>query len=48
MMGRKKAGKTSIHAILFSDISVYQTKAMPFTSDINESNIQFLNQNNVS
>lgn len=43
MMGRKKAGKTSIHAILFSDFSVYQTKAMPFTSDINESNVQFLN-----
>lgn len=43
IMGRKKAGKTSIHAILFSDFSVYQTKSMPFTSDINECNVEFLN-----
>ncbi len=42
MMGRKKAGKTSIYSILFSDFTAYQTKSMPFTNDISESNIKFL------
>ena len=42
MMGRKNAGKTSIHSILFSDFTAYQTKSMPFTTNINESNVMFL------
>ena len=42
MMGRKNAGKTSIHSILFSDFTAYQTKSIPFTTNINESNVMFL------
>jgi len=42
MMGRMKAGKTSIHSILFSDFTAYQTKTLPFTNSINESSVMFL------
>lgn len=42
VMGRKKAGKTSIHQVLFSDMYAYQTKYMPFTNDICKSDVQFL------
>lgn len=42
MMGRKKAGKTSIHMVLFSDLTAYQTKSLPFTIDISKSDVRFL------
>lgn len=34
-MGRKKAGKTSIHQILFSDFTPHLTRSLTFTNDIN-------------
>lgn len=34
VMGRRRAGKTSIHQVLFSDMIPYRTKSMPFTNDI--------------
>ena len=42
MMGCKNAGKTSIHSMLFSDFTAYQTRSIPFTTNINESNVMFL------
>lgn len=42
LMGRKNAGKTSIHSVIFSDIQAQLTKSLPFTNNINSNNVLFL------
>lgn len=41
-MGRKKAGKTSIHSVIFANLTPKETRNIGFTVDINESRINFL------
>lgn len=42
LMGWKKAGKTSIHSIIFANFTPKETQNIGFTIDINESMVNFL------
>ena len=43
MMGPKKAGKTSIHSVLFSSMPVKEIQRIGYTTKIDQLNVKLLN-----